>query len=444
MILIRGARQLLTLRGAVPRRGSQHNELGIIHDASILIDGEVIHSAGSARRMENLAESRAAGVVDVSGKVVLPGFVDSHTHPIAAPPSTPELAERLRRWMRQPGREPPPGRPPQTGLETLRTATPRALRRSALRNVQVFAMHGTTSIEARSGYGLSIGAETKGLRVGCGLDGHPLDVATAFAARLPREAAATDMERLAGHVIENLLPVVRRRKLARGCEVDCRPGAFGEAAAERILQAAAELGFSLKIQVNGESALAGIDLALWFGALSIDGLSQIETGEIDRLADSSTIVTLLPAAIYQSGSSRYPPARELIDRGAIVALSTGYNPAISPAFSMAAILSLACTQMRMTPAEAIAAATINGAAAIGRADRLGSIEPGKQADLAIFDVADYREIPFCFGANLCAATIKKGRVIHAGPGWAGALAPLLQPRPGREAPQGPPRPAPGA
>lgn len=435
---------MLTLRGAAPRRGSQHNELGIVHDASILIDGEVIHSAGSARRMENLAESRAAGVVDVSGKVVLPGFVDCHTHPIVAPPSTPELAERLRRWTRQHRRESPADRPPETGPEPLRTATPRALRRSALRNVHLFAMHGTTSIEARSGCGLSLGAETKGLRIGCGLDGHPLDVATAFVTRLPREAAATDVERLAGHVIENLLPVVRRRKLARVCEVDCRSGAFSEAAAERILQGAADLGFSLKIRVDGESALPGIDLALWFGALGIDGINQIEMGEIDRLADSSTIVTLLPAAIYLSGCSAYPPARDLIDRGAIVALSTGYDPTVSPAYSMAAILSLACTQMRMTPAEAIAAATINGAAAIGRADRLGSIEPGKQADLAIFDVADYREIPFCFGANLCSATIKKGRVIHAGPGWAGALAPLLRPRHGRQTSQSPPRPAPRA
>ena len=440
MILIRGARQLLTLRGAAPRRGSEHNALGIIHDASILIDGEVIHSVGSARRMENLAHSRTAGVVDVGGKVVLPGFVDPHTHPIVAPPSTPELAERLGRWMRQHEPEFPLDGAPRTGLGPLRTATPRALRRSALRNSQVFAMHGTTAIEARSGYGLAAGAETKGLRIGCGLDGHTLDVATAFAVRLPGGLSVTERERSAGYVIETLLPVIRRRKLASVCDVDCRLGAFSEAAAERILQAAAEMGFALKIRVDGESTLPGIDLALWFRARSIDGPNQIEIGEIDRLADSSTIVTLLPAAIYQSGSNRYPPARDLIDRGAIVALSTGFDPAASPAFSMAAILSLACTQMRMTPAEAITAATINGAAAIGRADRLGSIEPGKQADLAIFDVADYREIPFCFGANLCSATIKKGRVIHAGPGWAGALAPLRQPPTSQQAHQNQARP----
>jgi imidazolonepropionase len=367
--------------------------------------------------------------------------VDSHTHPIAAPPSAPELAARMRRWMRYLGVQQALGEMPKARPEPLRTATPRALRKSALHTVQGFAMHGTTAIEARSGYGLGVGAETKGLRIGSRLDGHPLDVVTAFSVRPPSDLNDGDEDGLAGHLIEKLLPIIRRRKIASVCDVECRFGGFGPGAAGRILQAAADMGFRLKLHVDGESSLAAIEMALAYRALSIDGISELEIGQIDRLADSATIVTLLPGMSYQSGSSLYPPARDLIDRGVIVALSTGYDPAALPSFSMAGILSLACTQMRMSPAEAITAATINGAAAIGRADRLGSIEPGKQADLAIFDVADYREIPFCFGANLCSATIKKGRVIHAGPGWGGALAPLRQPQHNPRAPETPPRPA---
>ena len=413
MIFIRGARQLLTLRGPAPRRGVRFGDLGLIRDGSVLVDGEKIREVGSTRRIENLAAARSATMIDATGRVVLPGFVDSHTKPLFTSP---------------PMREVPPGaaraarRRPDVAADTnklaerlLQTVSPKALRLRSRRWTAHFAAHGTTTIEIRSGWGLNLERELKSLRLARALQGDPIDVAPAFLAAVSTSGPDADPEDALEHCLQVMLPAVRRRRLSPVCDVDCDPSAFHLKRGRRVLEAARQLGFRLKVQSGRTAPCGASTLAVEMNAVSVDDLRLIEDAEIDTLARSPTIATLLPAVAYERGSAGFAPARQLLDRGAAVALASGFAPDRCPALSMPLVLSLACTWMRMLPEEAISAATINGAAALGRSHLLGSLEPGKQADLTIFDVADYRELPYYFGTNLCVMTMKKGEIIHWAP-----------------------------
>ena len=206
--------------------------------------------------------------------------------------------------------------------------------------------------------------------------------------------------------------MIRHGTFASFCDVECGPEAFSLAEFERILRAASRLGFRLRVGANRTRHTGAIPLALELKAASVEHLQYVNESEIDFLADSSTIAILLPGAAWHEAGSRYPPARGLIERGAAVALASGFGSDLNPALSMPAILSLACREMKLTAAEAIAAATINAATAMDRAASIGSLEPGKQADLVVFDTPDYREIPYYLGLNLCAMTIKRGKVIY--------------------------------
>lgn len=414
MVFIRGARQLLTLRGPSPRRGVQLTDLGVIADGSILIDGEKVHAVGPTRRIENMAAARSAKVIDVTGKVVLPGFVDSHTRLIFPPRLLGSLPA---------GHIPPDdgfGEPPTLPMgASIRRASPKALRLSAMRWVRHFAANGTTTLEVRSAQGLSESSELKGLKVARSLDGAPLDVVPTFSVTRPEPADF--MKRpaeLVGRITEVLLPLVRRRRLAAFCEVDCDQGGLGAEGTRMILEAASRLGFLLKVQTGRTACTGGVALAVEFEAASVDHLQFASDADLAEIVRSSTVATLLPGVAYYDTANRYPPARALIDRGAAVALASGFGPDYSPTLSMPTVISLACRQMRMAPAEAIAAATVNGAAAMARASIAGSLEPGKQADIAVFDVADYREITHFFGFNLCVMTMKKGKVVYRGPATA--------------------------
>ena len=249
------------------------------------------------------------------------------------------------------------------------------------------------------------------------MDGHPLDVLPTFLAAQPEAAELIDNPAaVVEQVTEVLLPLIRRRRLADCCAVDCDPEAFDVEQTREILQAAARLGFRLKIQVERTRKLSGTRLAVEMNAIGVDHLNCVSPADIDHLAKSSVVGTLLPGVVYYRGRDRYAPARRLIDRGAALALASGFSPDQSPSLSMPMVLSLACTQMGMRPEEAVSAATINGAAALDRAKLVGSLEPGKQADLVIFDVGDFREIVDCFGVNLCVLTMKRGKVIYRGTG----------------------------
>jgi len=400
-IFLRGARQLLTLRGPKPRRGLHLSDLGLIRDGSVLVEGDRILEVGSTRRIENLAKSRKARVVDVTGKVLLPGFVDPHMRlPLAHP--------RLRSFEQNIAGAPVQWDVSERPDSTVKFASPRSLRIAARRWTYLAAAYGSTTIELRSDQGLNIDAELKALRAARALDGDPIEVSTAFGASLP---AGMDQAEGVERVLETLERLAGRPGLCSAVEVECGPRSFRESAARAILRRSRQLGYDLRLIVDsgGEGGHAGLSADL--ETRTAERLEAITEGDIDRLADSRVIALLLPAVAYHQGIP-YPPGRRLIDRGAAVALATGFGADASPGFGMPIAISLACREMRWMPEEAIAASTINAAEAIGRADRIGSIEPNKQADITVFDVDDYREIPYFFGVNLCFLTMKQGRIIY--------------------------------
>src|SRR5439155_3513180 len=207
------------------------------------------------------------------------------------------------------------------------------------------------------------------------------------------------------------LDTIAQRKLAEFCDVFVEPGVFTADEARRIFLKARSLGLHIKVHADEFQSSGGAALAVEVGATSADHLGAITDEDIQRISASEVVATLLPATLFMLGAQRYAPARKLIEHGAAVALATDFNPGTSPTLNMQFVLSLACTQMKMTPAEAIVAATINGACAVRREQRIGSIEQGKAADIAAYDLADYREIPYFVAVNFCTATFKRGGLV---------------------------------
>jgi imidazolonepropionase len=411
-MLITGCSQLLTLQGPVPRRGRALADLSIIRDAALLVHDGRIQAVGSRRRIESLREARRAGKLDLGGRVVLPGFVDSHTHLIFPASRATEYEQRISgATYEQIARR---GGGIQSTVKALRRASPQALKECALRFLRQFAAHGTTTLEAKSGYGLDWKNELKILEIlGELQQEQPLEIVRTFLG-----AHVVPPEFRNPHVwidllAKRLIPHVAAARLADYCDVFCDRGAFTLAQSRKILVAGRECGLALRIHAEQLTRTGAARLAIELQAASADHLEKVNAGDIRALGASSVVCALLPGCSFHLGLSHYPPARQLIGAGAIVALATDFNPGTSPTVSMPMILSLACTQMRMTPAEAIAAATINPAYSLRMHDRVGSLDVGKYADLAAFDVADYREIPYYFGVNLCTMTMKRGVIIHS-------------------------------
>jgi len=405
-LLVRGARQLLTLRGSGgPRRGPALKDLGLIEDGAVLIRQGLIVSVGPSRRVENLKDARQAEEIDATGRLVMPGFVDCHTHLICGP-------WRLTDREGEPSGGEPAGNA-SLGVRLPRGVSTRRLELEARRRIGSLIRHGTVAVEARTGYGQDERGELRILRAAAALQDGPLDVIPTYQGlgALPAEFASR-CEDYVEWVCSHMLPLVRRRRLARFVDAACPPGVFRPEQVQRYLVRAAELGFRLKVHA-GQFAPDGLArLAVELGAVSADHLVHVSREEIAALAASDTVAVLLPGAVFQAGSERYPPARQLIEAGAVVALASGFSPGGCATYSMPMVVALACARMGMTPAEAVAAATINAAHALGGAGRLGSIEPGKQADLVLFDVADYREIPYHFGVNLTRMVIKRGAILY--------------------------------
>ena len=404
-VLIRGARQLLTLHGpSGPRRGEALRSIGVIEDGSILIVNGVISNVGPTRRVENLAEARSAEEINAAGRVVMPGFVDSHTHLLGAPGRV--VHQRPRAVGKDDGDSIPPA------MQYIRNTPAATLDFHARRYLELLLRHGTTTVEAKSGYGLNASSELKMLRVLSGLNGGISTVIPTFfgAHVVPPEFANAD-DYIAWMCVE-LLPKLRDRKLTQFVDVCCDPAGFTVQQARPYLDAARRLGLGIKIHADQAVRSGGAQLAVEFGAVSADGLNTLEREDVEILARSSTIATLLPGTVHQGGFDRFPPARLLIDLGAAVALSTAFAPWSTSTFNMQMIVSLACSHMGMLPEEAIAAATINGACALGQGGRSGSLEYGKDADVLILNVSDYRDIPMHFGCNIVAVALRKGHVVY--------------------------------
>jgi imidazolonepropionase len=272
-----------------------------------------------------------------------------------------------------------------------------------------FLEHGTTTIEAKSGYGLNLDTEIRMLEAM--RSERTLEVVPTYlgAHAIPPEFS-NNRDQFITRVLSDL-SVIAERKLAEFCDVFVEPGVFTPDEARRIFAKAKSFGLAIKIHADEFESSGGAELAVEACATSADHLGAISDTGIRRLASSDVIGTLLPATLFTLGDRRYAPARRLIDEGAAIALATDFNPGTSPTLNMQFVLSLACTQMKMMPAETICAGTINAACAVRREHRIGSIEPGKQADIAVYDVSDYREIPYFAAVNFCVATFKRGNVV---------------------------------
>jgi imidazolonepropionase len=413
-LLITGASQLVTLRGSGPRRGNSLSKIGLIRDGAVLVrDGKIV-AVGAKAQVERRAESKQAEKLDIGGRVVLPGFVDSHTHLIHATSRAEEYELKIQGASYQEiARK---GGGILNSVKKLRAATSEALKSRALAALVEFASYGTTTVEAKSGYGLDVASELKILKLHQELNREqPLEIVSTFlgAHVVPQEfRGKTDgAEKYLGLLIEKLLPEVVVGDLAEYCDVFCERGAFTVGQSKRLLTKASEHGLRPRLHAEQLSRTGATQLAVELKAASCDHLEQVNEADIRALAKSETVATLLPGCDFHLGLQKYAPARKLIEAGAIVALATDYNPGTSPTVSMPMILSLACSQLRMTPAEAITAATMNAAYGLGREKAIGSLEAGKQADLAVWEVEDYREIPYYFGMDVCWMTMKRGEII---------------------------------
>ncbi len=416
-LLLANIGQLLTLSLSTskvgPRRGPELRQLGILENAAVLCVGGKIVSVGptkEALRDPWLKNNRKKlNEIDCTGKVVLPGFVDSHTHPVFVTPRLVDFEKRIEGASYE--EIAAAGGGIRSSLEGVRAATKASLTAKVVAVLRDMAAHGTTTVEAKSGYGLTPESELKSLEaIRAAAQQWPGTVVPTLlgAHVVPKEFQGCS-QKYVQTVCIDMIPQAAKRKLARFVDVFCDKGAFTAEETEQIFAAAEASGLNVRAHMGqlSETRLAPF---LRFNPASFDHLDHVSDDDIQRLAKANTVATLVPGANYFLGLTAYPKARHLIDAGVPVALATDYNPGTSPTISMPMALSLACTHMKMSPAESISAATINGAWALRIADRKGSIEPGKDADLAVFDVQDYREIPYWFGANHCALTMLNGEV----------------------------------
>lgn len=411
--LLTHAAQLLTLRGNnVPRRGPQMCVLGIIPDGAVLIDGNKIVAAGPTDEIADheLLRTKREPIdeIDCSGKIVLPGFVDSHTHPVFTTPRLIDFEKRIAGANYE--QIAAAGGGIRASLRGVRESSTLELASHVLRALHEMAAQGTTTVEAKSGYGLSLEAEIKSLEAiaNASQQWHGTVIPTLLGAHVVAPEFRDNPEEYVRIVCDNMIPIAAQRRLASFVDVFCERGAFSMDQSQRILRSAVQHGLGVRAHVC-QLTSAQLSSLLEFDPASFDHMDFVSDDDVATLAKRATIATLLPAANYFLGLPSFPPARKLIDAGVAVALATDYNPGTAPTPSMLFVLSAACTHMKMSPAEAITAATYNGACALRLQSRKGSLEAAKDADIAIFDVRDYRELAYWFGVNPCWGTWLNGK-----------------------------------
>jgi len=379
----------------------------------LCLDGKIV-SVGTSKdavRDSWLKKNRKTVIeIDCEHQVVLPGFVDSHTHPAFVAPRLVDFEKRISGATYEEIAE--AGGGIRSSLESVRKAGKSPVAENVLQALHEMAEQGTTTVEAKSGYGLTVKSELKSL-----------EAIRAAAARWPGTVVATLLgahvvprefqgkaDEYVNEVCEKMIPQAAKRKLARFVDVFTERAAFSAESTARIFEAAKKHGLDVRAHVCQLSETR-LQQLLRYNPASLDHMDHVNDADIQALAHRDTVATLVPGANYFLGLEKFPPARKLIDGSVPVALATDYNPGSSPTPSMPFILSLACTHMKMSPAEAISAATVNGAWALRLGERKGSIEPGKDADLAVFEADDYREIPYWFASNRCAFTVLNGTLI---------------------------------
>jgi imidazolonepropionase len=382
-------------------------DLGVIEGGWVAVRGERIAAVGTREEVEPLVGPETR-VLDAEGAVVMPGFVDCHTHALFAGTREAEWVQKIegKSYLEI----------LQSGggiLNTVR-ATRAASREELLAAGRCYLdemlRYGTTTAEVKTGYGLTTEDEIRMLELIRDLDaGHAVDLVPTFlgAHAVPAEFR-DDPDGYMDLVVDEMLP--RAQGLAEFCDIFCDEGAFSQADSERLFEAAARLGFRLKIHAGEFRALGGAALAARYGAVSADHLDHLAEGEAAALAQAGVIGVLLPAVNFTLRAP-YPDARALIDAGVPIAVATDFNPGSAPTYSMPFVLTLACLYLRLHPAEAIVAATLNAAHAVARADRVGSLTPGKLADLIVLDSPNIAHLPYLFARNPVRTVVKRGRVV---------------------------------
>jgi imidazolonepropionase len=405
------ASQVVTCAGpGRARRGADLSDCGILTGAAVAVRGDEIAAVGARQDLE--PRFAGADVVDCGGRVLMPGFVDSHTHAIFGKPRHEEQELRAAGvdYMDIARR----GGGIHASVRDLRARSEEELYVLAKRRLARLASYGSTTIEVKSGYGLTLDDELKMLRVVARLASElPLRLVPTFlgAHEIPLESRATADGRAdyIRSLVTAMIPRVAAEGLAQFVDVFCEPGVFTVEESRSILSAARQAGLGLKLHADELRSSGGAELAVELSATSADHLAAIAQDGIRMLAASETVATLLPGTMLFLGKDRQAPARALIEAGAAVALATDFNPGTSPTTNFPLMLTLAVSQLRMSVAEAVLAATVNGAAALGIADRVGQLSPGYSADLALFDIEDVRELPYWYGDQRCRATWVRGR-----------------------------------
>jgi len=402
------AAELVTLAGPQrPRIGNELSALGIIRDGGLLIRDGKIDIVGASDEIEEAA--RDAEIIDLGGRLVLPGFVDAHTHLVFAGNRLDDFERRARGESYEQIAK--AGGGIWSTVEKTRAASEADLFAQATKHAEWFVKCGTTTAEAKSGYGLTLDDELKILCVMQRLNQEtPLEVVPTFlgAHAVPRDSSAGEYVDL---VINEMLPRVAKEKLAEFCDVFCERAYFDIEQSRKILTAAKKLGLKLRGHVDQLTNSGGAKLMAELGAATADHLEKTDEQGIAALKTANVQPVLLPGSVYALGSTSYPRAREMIEAGLAVVLATDFNPGSSPTPSMPMVLSLACTQMKMSPAEAITASTINAAYSLNRGDAIGTLEPGKAANVAVFDCEDYREVAYWFGFRQMHAVYVRGKQI---------------------------------
>lgn len=409
-LVINNAAELVTCQGSAPKTGRTMSELGIIENGSVVVENGVITLVGPAAEIMAAVAGTECETIDARGKCVLPGFIDAHTHFVFAGYRAEEFSWRLKgdSYMEIMER----GGGIINTVRATRNATRQELAELAGKRLDSMLRMGVTTVEGKSGYGLDLPTEIKQLEVIAGLqEKHPLEIVPTFmgAHAVPPEFQGRSGEFI-DFLIKQVLPVVADRSLAQFCDVFCEKGVFSVEESRRLLVAAQQLGLKSKVHADEIVQLGGAELAADVGAVSADHLLHISDTGIAKMAERQVVATLLPATAFCL-KEPYARGREMIDRGVPVALATDFNPGSCFTESIPLVIALATLYMGLSPAEVITALTINGAAAIGAADRLGSIEAGKQADILILEHPSHLYLPYHIGVSIVETVIKKGQVV---------------------------------